>query len=64
MAHRGVHLVTGLVLVVCVYAVPDMDSLLVTLIRWLVLPVLVATGLAMWQWARLRRLVRGQRRTK
>ena len=63
-AQRGVHLVTGLVLVVCVYAVPVVDSLLATVIRWLVLPVLVATGLAMWQWPRLRRLVRGQSRTK
>jgi hypothetical protein len=63
-AQRGVHLITGLVLVVCVYVVPAMDSLSATVIRWLVLPVLVATGLAMWQWPRLRRLVRGQRRTK
>jgi hypothetical protein len=62
-AQRGVHLFTGLVLVVYVYAVPATDSLLAAVIRWLVLPLLVATGLAMWQWPRLRRLVRGQRRT-
>jgi hypothetical protein len=62
-AQRGVHLLTGSVLVVYVYAVPTTDSLLAGTIRWLVLPALVATGLAMWQWPRLRRLVRGQRRT-
>jgi protein-S-isoprenylcysteine O-methyltransferase Ste14 len=62
-AQRGVHLFTGLVLVVYVYAVPATDWLLADVIRWLVLPLLVATGLAMWQWPRLRRLVRGPRRT-
>jgi hypothetical protein len=62
-AQRGVHLFTGLVLLVYVYAVPATDLLLAAVIRWLVLPVLVATGLAMWHWPRLRRLVRAQRRT-
>ena len=60
---RGIHLFTGLVLVAYGYAVPATDSLLAAVIRWLVLPLLVATGLAMWQWPRLRRLVRGPRRT-
>jgi hypothetical protein len=62
-AQRGRHLFTGLVLIVYMYAVPVTDSPLAAVIRWLVLPLLVATGLAMWQWPRLRRLVRGPRRT-
>jgi hypothetical protein len=63
-AQRGVHLLTGLVLAVCVYADSATNELVEGVIRWLVLPILVATGLAMWQWPRLRRLVRGQRRTR
>lgn len=57
-AQRAVHLLTGLVLVIYVYATPSEGSWPTMLVRWLVLPSLVATGLAMWQWPRLRRLAR------
>ena len=52
-AERIAHLVAGMVLLGYVYVpIPDrlQDS-----VRYLVVPVLVATGLAMWQAARFRR---------
>ena len=54
---RLVHLVTGLALVSYVYATPAPDSPLTAGIRWLV-PIVVFSGLAMWQWPRIRRHLR------
>ncbi|HYJ70089.1 MAG TPA: hypothetical protein VEX15_20735 [Nocardioidaceae bacterium] len=53
---RAVHLVSGGLLLAFVYLTPDRGSVLTEVMRWLVFPVLVATGVAMWQWPRLRRL--------
>ena len=57
-AQRAVHLVSGVVLLAFVYATPASGSVLTDVMRWLVFPVLTATGVAMWQWPRLRRLWR------
>ena len=54
------HLLTGLVLIVYVYATPDEGSLPSTLVQWLVLPVLAATGVGMWQLTRCGWLLRAQ----
>lgn len=58
---RTLHLLTGFVIVVYIYAGPEPDGALAIAVRWLVLPVLVASGVAMWQWPRLRRLARRRR---
>lgn len=58
---RGLHLLTGVVIVVYIYAAPALGSALAAGVRWLVLPVLVLSGVAMWQWPRLRRLARQRR---
>jgi thiosulfate reductase cytochrome b subunit len=54
---RAVHLVTGLMLVAYVYLTPSGAAQ--NVIRFVALPVLVATGIAMWQAPRIRRLRQG-----
>jgi hypothetical protein len=54
---RLVHLVTGLALVAYVYVTPSPESPLTAGIRWLV-PMVIFSGLAMWQWPRIRRYLR------
>lgn len=51
-ALRAVHLITGLALVAYAPAPAELRDV----IRFLILPVLVLTGVAMWQAPRLRRL--------
>jgi hypothetical protein len=54
---RIVHLATGLVLVAYVYVTPPAGSALTAGVRWL-LPMVVFSGMAMWQGPRLRRYLR------
>lgn len=54
---RLVHLATGFALVAYVYATPAPESAFTVGIRWLV-PIVIVSGLAMWQWPRVRRYVR------
>jgi hypothetical protein len=54
---RLVHLVTGFALVAYVYATPEPESPLTVGIRVLV-PVVVVSGVAMWQWPRVRKYLR------
>ncbi len=58
---RGLHLFTGAAIAVYIYVAPELDSAVAAGVRWLVLPLLVLSGVAMWQWPRLRRLVRRRR---
>lgn len=58
---RRLHLLTGLVIAAYIYGAPAPDSAVAAGVRWLVLPALVASGVAMWQWPRLRRLARQRR---
>lgn len=58
MLQRRVHLLAGLLVVVYIYLAPGLDSAISVGVRWLVLPALALSGLAMWQWPRLRRLAR------
>jgi hypothetical protein len=59
---RAVHLVSGVLLLAFVYLTPASGSVLTDVMRWVVFPVLAATGVAMWQWPRLRRLQRLRQR--
>lgn len=52
---RGAHLVTGVPVLAYVYTAPAADAPLTLGVRWVAVPVLVATGLAMWLAPRLRR---------
>jgi hypothetical protein len=60
---RRLHVITGLAIVVYVYAGPAAHAPLTLAVRWLLLPLLAISGVAMWQWPRIRRLTRqGARR--
>ena len=61
-AQRAVHLVAALVLIAYLYA--PLDAQLENAARFLVLPVLVVTGIAMWQAPRIRRLRKSVGRTR
>lgn len=52
---RVVHLATGVALLAYVYAGPPPSSGLAVAVRSFLLPVLVLSGIAMWQWPKLRR---------
>jgi thiosulfate reductase cytochrome b subunit len=53
-AQRRVHLAAALLLIAYVYA--PLETQLQDVVRFLVLPALVVTGIAMWQAPRIRRL--------
>lgn len=55
---RGVHLVAGAVLLATAYA--PITSSWRDVIRWVILPILVVTGLWMWNAARIRRFIDGR----
>ena len=54
---RITHLVAALVLVLYVYLPLGSVPLLTTVVQFAVLPLLAATGMLMWQWTRLRKLL-------
>ena len=54
---RATHLVTALVLVLYVYIPLGNLPLLTMFVQFCVLPLLATTGLLMWQWTRLRKLL-------
>jgi thiosulfate reductase cytochrome b subunit len=60
-AQRVVHLIAALVLVAYLYA--PLDAQPQDAVRFPVLPVLVVTGIAMWQVPRIRRLRKTVNRT-
>jgi hypothetical protein len=55
---RLVHLTSAALLVTVVYAPWNDSTLATTLVRFVVFPVLVASGMAMWQFPRVRRWLR------
>lgn len=58
-AQRRVHLLAGAVLAAYLYA--PLGTELADIVRFVVLPVLVVTGIAMWQGARIRHAQRSLR---
>lgn len=57
---RAAHPATGALLVLYVYLPGSPDAVLQTGIRWVALPLLVVTGVLMWQRPKLRRLIRAR----
>lgn len=58
---RAAHLVAGAVVLVAVYAGPLLGPAFASVVQWAVFPVLVLTGVAMWKWPRIRRMMRRPR---
>jgi hypothetical protein len=61
---RAAHLITGALLIVYVYLPASASLAVQPVIRWLVLPLLVIDGILMWQWPRIRRMVRQWRKRR
>ncbi len=54
---RLAHLLAGVALVAYVY-VPGPSPAVQTTVRWVILPLLAASGVLMWQWPKVRRWLR------
>jgi hypothetical protein len=57
---RAAHLITGAIVLVAVYAGPLLGPVFTAIVQWVIFPVLVLTGIAMWKWPRIRRMLRGR----
>jgi hypothetical protein len=57
---RAAHFVAGAVVLVAVYAGPLLGPVFTAAVQWVIFPVLVGTGIAMWKWPRIRRMLRGR----
>ena len=55
---RLAHLLAGLALVAYVYLPGGPSQAVQTTVRWVILPLLAASGVLMWQWPKVRRLAR------
>lgn len=58
---RLFHLATAAGIVTYVYFTPDPNAPMALGIRWIALPTLVVSGLAMWLWPRVRRRLKAGR---
>lgn len=59
---RAAHLVAGGAVLAYVYAGPLLGSGFVAAVQWVVVPVLVASGVALWKWPRIRKTLRARSR--
>ena len=57
---RAAHLAAGLVVLVAVYAGPLLGPVFAAVVQWVVFPVLILSGIALWKWPRIRRALRGR----
>jgi hypothetical protein len=57
---RAAHLAAGLVVLVAVYAGPLLGPVFAAVVQWVVFPVLILSGVALWKWPRIRRALRGR----
>jgi hypothetical protein len=53
--------VTGALVAMAVYGGAFLPGWLIGLVQFVALPVLVASGVVLWKWPRIRRLLRGLR---
>lgn len=57
---RAAHLIAGVLVLVAVYAGPLLGPVFAAVVQWIAFPVLALSGMAMWQWPRIRRVLRGR----
>ena len=58
---RSTHLLAAAVLLVYVYAAPHLGAGFTATVQWLLVPVVVASGVALWKWPGFLAMVRGRR---
>jgi hypothetical protein len=56
---RAIHLVAGMALLAQLYGSSVLGAGFTAAVQWVVVPVVVATGVVMWQGPRIRRWLRG-----
>jgi hypothetical protein len=61
---RLVHIVGGVTIIALIYSPWELQPLLFTTARFVVIPILGVTGVAMWQQARLSKLLKLNARSK
>jgi uncharacterized protein involved in cysteine biosynthesis len=59
-AERALHIVAGVILLIVVFT-PLGEAVIGQVLRLVVVPLIVASGILMWQHARVTRLMRGSR---
>jgi hypothetical protein len=59
---RAAHLLAGIALLAFAYAGPALGPAFTAAVQWVVLPVAVASGIALWKWPRIRAALRRRRR--
>lgn len=57
---RTGHLVAGAALLIYVYAGPILGPGFIAVVQWVVVPVVVLSGIALWKWSRIRTMLRGR----
>jgi len=60
---RAVHLATGALVIAAVYGGALLPGWLIGIVQFVALPVLVASGVVLWKWPRIRRQLRVLRTT-
>ena len=58
---RAAHLLAAVVLLAYVYAAPRLGAGFIAVVQWLVVPAVVLSGMALWQWRRLRAALRSSK---
>lgn len=53
-AQRLAHLVAGAGLLGYVYLAPHLNDGMVALVQWVLVPIAVGSGIALWKWPRIR----------
>ncbi|MGD9529177.1 hypothetical protein [Pseudonocardia sp.] len=59
---RVLHLVAGIAVLIAIYAGPLLGPGFVAIVQWVAIPVVVASGLALWKWPRIRVVLRARSR--
>lgn len=59
---RVAHLVAGVVLLSYVYLAPALGAGFTAAVQWVVVPVVIGSGVALWKWPRIRRMLRSRSR--
>lgn len=57
---RTGHLVAGIALLASVYAGPILGPGFITVVQWVVVPLVIMSGIALWKWPWIRTMLRGR----
>jgi hypothetical protein len=58
---RFAHLLAGVAMIAFVYVGPILSDGFLSFLQWVVVPVIVASGVALWKWPKIRAAFRRRR---